>query len=59
MNERGLLYFACVLVALLFFLLWLLSATGTIGGIPAWMPPSGGFAAALALALGGPPRPAG
>jgi hypothetical protein len=49
--DRGFLSWLCVVAALVLSVVWLLSVTGVIGSSPNWVPPSGLFAAALALAL--------
>lgn len=51
MELRALLKYACLIVALVFALIWLLATTSVIGSVPAWIPPSGLFALALGVLL--------
>jgi hypothetical protein len=51
MLDRSFLRWACLIAALLFALLWLVSVTVTGFAAPSWIPPAGLLAVVLAVAI--------
>lgn len=51
MLDRGFFRWVCVIAALLFAVLWLVSVTVTGFAAPAWIPPAGLLAIVLAVAI--------